>query len=260
MGALAGSAIGTYQQTNLPSILRQPLYFPYIGPQGSAGAELALLFERRGRYVQNAFGLSTRFPFSFLLKTRNVALNRELIVYPKVEQTEEFYEMLPLITGEFENHVRGRGHDLYRIRDYEPEDSARHVDWKLSAKTGVLKIREFAREDEHRLRIVFDNASPGLASTERYERGVSLYCIARLLPGGAECVADLCGAGVGRTHAVGLFAPLGTGRTGGRAVGSRLAFAGGRLQPGAHLEAARLGGHFSVAVLVRGVPQFVKRI
>jgi uncharacterized protein (DUF58 family) len=162
------------EQTELPSILRQPLYFPYIGPQGSAGAELALFFDRRGRYVQNAFGLSTRFPFSFLLKTRKVVLNRELIVYPKVEQTEEFYEMLPLITGEFENHIRGRGHDLYRIRDYEPEDSARHVDWKLSAKTGVLKIREFAREDEHRLRIVFDNASPGMASTERYERGVSL--------------------------------------------------------------------------------------
>jgi hypothetical protein len=82
--------------------------------------------------------------------------------------------MLPLITGEFESHIRGRGHDLYRIRDYQPEDSARHVDWKSSAKSGVLKIREFAREDEHRLRIVFDNASPGMASTERYERGVSL--------------------------------------------------------------------------------------
>ena len=162
------------EKTKPPSILRQPLYFPFVGPKGSAGAELALYFERRGRYVQNTFGLSTRFPFSFLIKTRNVILNRELIVYPKVEQTEEFYEMLPLITGEFENHVRGRGHDLYRIRDYLPEDSARHVDWKASAKSGVLKIREFAREDEHRLRIVFDNANPGMASAERYERGVSL--------------------------------------------------------------------------------------
>jgi len=157
-----------------PPILRQQLYFPYVSPKGSAGAELVLYFERRGRYVQNAFGLSTRFPFAFLLKTRNVVLSRELIVYPKIERTEEFYEMLPLITGEFENHIRGRGHDLYRIRDYQPEDSARHVDWKLSAKTGVLKIREFAREDEHRLRIVFDNAAPGMASAERYERGVSL--------------------------------------------------------------------------------------
>jgi uncharacterized protein (DUF58 family) len=162
------------EKTELPPILRQPLYFPYVGPRGSAGAELALFFERRGRYRQNAFGLSTRFPFSFLIKTRNVVLTRELIVYPKIEQTEEFYEMLPLITGEFENHIRGRGHDLYRIRDYQPEDSARHVDWKSSAKSGVLKIREFAREDEHRLRIVFDNASPGLASAEHYERGVSL--------------------------------------------------------------------------------------
>lgn len=156
------------------SILRDPVYFPYIRPQGSAGSELSLRFERRGRYVQDAFGVSTRFPFSFLVKTRKIALNRELIVYPTIEPTDEFFEVLPLLTGEFERDVRGRGHDLYRIRDYQPDDSARHVDWKLSAKTGRLKVREFTREDERRLRIVFDNASVGQSSTERYERGVQL--------------------------------------------------------------------------------------
>jgi hypothetical protein len=70
--------------------------------------------------------------------------------------------------------MRGRGHDLYLIRDYQPDDSARHVDWKSSAKTGVLKIREFAREEERRLRVVFDNPAPGEATPESYEKGVSL--------------------------------------------------------------------------------------
>ena len=246
------------QKSSAPPILQQPLYFPYIGPKGSAGAELALLFERRGRYVQNAFGVSTRFPFSFLLKTRNVMLNRELIVYPKVEQTEEFYEMLPLITGEFENHIRGRGHDLYRIRDYQPEDSARHVDWKSSAKSGVLKIREFAREDEHRLRIVFDNAFPGLASAESYERGVSLTASLAFYLAEQNASLTFAAQGLAEPTLWGFLHHLALIRADGRAFSSRFAFAWGRLQPGAHLETARDGSHFSVAILLRSVSQFVK--
>src|SRR6202008_1191511 len=114
-------------------------------------AELELGFERRGRYRQESFGLATRFPFAFLTKTRRVPLQREIIVYPPVEPPEELFAMLPLITGEFETFSRGRGSDLYRIREYMPEDSARHVDWKATAKSGSLKVREFSREDERKL-------------------------------------------------------------------------------------------------------------
>ena len=82
--------------------------------------------------------------------------------------------MLPLISGEIESHQRGRGAGLYRIRDYEPEDSARHVDWKASAKSGELKVREYAREDERSVCIVFDNPAPGVLEESQYERAVHL--------------------------------------------------------------------------------------
>ena len=118
------------------------MYFPYIAPGESGHADVDILFRKRGRFVQNGFGLSTRFPFSFLVKTRRVPLTREIIVYPSVEPTDEFFEVLPMITGEFEVYLRGRGNDLYRIREYLPEDSARHVHWKASARTGSLKVRE----------------------------------------------------------------------------------------------------------------------
>jgi uncharacterized protein (DUF58 family) len=55
-----------------------------------------------------------------------------------------------------------------------PEDSARHVDWKATAKSGSLKVREFAREDERRLCIAFDNPEPGLISERVYENAVDL--------------------------------------------------------------------------------------
>jgi len=79
-----------------------------------------------------------------------------------------------MITGEFETFARGRGDDLYLIREYMPEDSARHVDWKATAKSGSLKVREFSREDERKLRIVFDNPSQGVISEKAYEDAVSL--------------------------------------------------------------------------------------
>jgi uncharacterized protein (DUF58 family) len=157
-----------------PAIFTGRVYFPYLPARGAVGRDLELNFERRGLYVQDGFGVSTRFPFSFLLKTRRIALAREAVVYPSVQPTDELFQVLPMITGEFEAFVRGRGHDLYRIRDYLPEDSARHVDWKASARTGSLKVREFTREDERKLRVVFDNPAAAAVPDDAYERGVAL--------------------------------------------------------------------------------------
>ncbi len=157
-----------------PGIFEGAVYFPYLPARAELSADLELCFERRGRYRESGFGLATRFPFAFLTKTRHVALERELLVYPPVEPADEFFEILPLVRGEWESFVRGRGSDLYLIREYGPEDSARHVDWKATAKSGSLKVREFAREDERRLRLVFDNPQAGAISPEAYERGVNL--------------------------------------------------------------------------------------
>ena len=44
-------------------------------------------------------------------------------------------------------NVRGRRSELHTLRDYLTSDSARYVDWKVTAKTGRLMVREFARED-----------------------------------------------------------------------------------------------------------------
>ena len=159
---------------SLPGIFEGFAYFPYVPARAELSADLELRFQHRGRYSEESFGLATRFPFAFLTKTRRVPLTRSVLVYPPVEPTDELLEILPMITGEFETFVRGRGYDLYRIREYAPEDSARHVDWKASAKSGSLKVREFSREDERKLRLVFDNPAPGVLSSEAYEQAVAL--------------------------------------------------------------------------------------
>src|SRR5258706_9669574 len=155
-------------------ILQESVYFPYLVPGQELRADLEISFPVRGRYCEKNFGLATRFPFSFLMKTRRINLAREVIVYPVVEPTEQFLEVLPMVTGEFETFVSGRGNDLYRIREYMPYDSARHVDWKATARTGALKVREFSREDERKVRIVFDNPAPGDLPPRAYKLAVRL--------------------------------------------------------------------------------------
>ena len=154
-------------------VFHESAYFALLPPKTQLQAEVKLRFRKRGRY-QERFSLSTRFPFAFLAKTRRVALAREVLIYPELESSEEVTELLPVLSGKREAYQRGMGSDLYRIREYLPEDSARHVDWKATAKSGDLKVREFAREDERRLRVVFDNPTPGEVPIQRYEHMVSL--------------------------------------------------------------------------------------
>jgi uncharacterized protein (DUF58 family) len=161
-------------KVSVPSgVFHESAYFPWLPAASRQEASVRLNFRRRGSY-QERFSLSTRFPFALLVKTRRAALSRELLVYPELSNSEEFVELLPVLTGKLEAYSRGRGSDLYRIRDYLPEDSARDVDWKATAKSGSLKVREFAREDERRLRVVFDNPAPGELSSQAYERMISL--------------------------------------------------------------------------------------
>jgi uncharacterized protein (DUF58 family) len=169
-----------YQLRRKPSppkpakVLTRPVYFTFIAPKSTGEAHVELTFPRRGYYSQDSFSLSTRFPFSFLTKSRRVQLDRELVVYPALMEPDDLLDVLPLVTGEFVSFVRGRGTELYRIRDHTPDDMARYVDWKATAKTGSLKVREFTREDERRLRVVFDNAEPGQVLPSAYEHAVSL--------------------------------------------------------------------------------------
>jgi uncharacterized protein (DUF58 family) len=143
-----------------PQILDAPVYVPYIPHHSSVTQHVEITFPRRGRYTQEGFRVSSKFPFGFLRKAHEVPTKQEILVLPNIQPTEEFYEILPLIGGEVDSYYKGRGHDLYAIRGYQEGDSARHVDWKATAKAQSVKVREFTREDERRLLLVFDRRLP----------------------------------------------------------------------------------------------------
>jgi|SRR5579872_1193091 len=136
--------------------LRSPLYFPIIPASSTINEPVELYFDRRGSYRENSFRFATRFPFGFAERRTSVLLRREVVVYPSVDPQPGFEELLISLAGEIDSWFRGHGHDFYRIRPYEAFESARHVDWKATAHTGDLQVREFAKEQEQAVALFLD--------------------------------------------------------------------------------------------------------
>jgi uncharacterized protein (DUF58 family) len=166
------------------AILETPVYFPYLPKHDRVQQSIPMTFLRRGIHRQETFRIVTRFPFGFLQKSRRLDLKTEALVYPSVEPTQEFTEILPGLQGALESLNKGRGQDLYALRDYVANDSVRHVDWKASARSGSLMVREFTREDDCRLLLFLDphvtpvltaqSAPNSFSASERFERAVTL--------------------------------------------------------------------------------------
>jgi len=153
------------------------VYFALIPAGATLEKTVEARFARRGAYRENGFVFSTAFPFGFLRKTARVTLLRETLVYPPFDPLPGFERLLPAIAEEMEAYYRGLGRDFYRIRPYEALESARHVDWKATAHTGTLQVREFAREQERRVELFLDReVPPGLEGW--FERAI--HCCAFL--------------------------------------------------------------------------------
>lgn len=138
----------------------QPLYFPVIPGGGTVTMPLRLEFPRRGRYREDAFSFATRFPFGFTERRATVAIERDIVVYPSIAEQPGFAALLDALEGEIASRSQGRGEDFHRIRPYEASDSVRRVDWKATAHTGALQVREFVQPERPEAEIMLDLGVP----------------------------------------------------------------------------------------------------
>ena len=118
-----------------------------------------------------------RFPFGFFRHRRRLsARDVDIVVYPKPEAVADELNLLPLHTGQTPSIRRGAGQDLLLLRDYQPRDDLRHIDWKATARSRHLTVREFTAEDERRITIVLDTRLTDDIDEEnfriRFENGV----------------------------------------------------------------------------------------
>ncbi len=132
-------------------------YFPLLPARARGRIRIERSFDKRGIYPVTGFVINTGFPFGFIEQRRFIEWSGEIAVYPQPLPIEDFSHLLPMMAGRVESHARGSGSDLYAIRQYLASDHHHHIDWKATAKTNRVMVREFTRDDDWRVTIIFDS-------------------------------------------------------------------------------------------------------
>ncbi len=142
-----------------PPVIKYTLdYFVHVPRNDSIENLAEHIFERRGRFIIKDFELSTKFPFGFFRHRRRLSAQAaEIVIFPKLAEIDEETIDLPQNVGKFVTQKKGLGQDLLALRDYQPMDDLRRVDWKATARTGRLIVREFSAEDDKRVTVIFDS-------------------------------------------------------------------------------------------------------
>ncbi len=178
-----------------PVIHRTLDHFAYIGRNSTSELRSEHIFPHRGRLMIRDFELSTKFPFGFFRHRRRLsAKSAEIVVLPRAEHLDLRLTDFPSGSGERSTARRGPGLDLLALRDYQPQDELRSIDWKATARSRNLTVREYASEDELRVSVFLDprvarnpksqarlrerlaneQAGKPVVASERFEEGASL--------------------------------------------------------------------------------------
>lgn len=155
------------------------VYLPIVPARASASARIERGFPKRGVYPISGFIVHSRFPFGFIEQRRRLEASGEIVVYPAPLPLDEFGKSTPPLLGRVETRAKGSGSDLYAIRRYISSDHRRQIDWKATAKTSQVMVREFTRDDDWRVTIAFDarvekESASAPEFAEKFERGVTL--------------------------------------------------------------------------------------
>jgi len=194
-----------------PIVRRTLDHFLYIPGHETVEHRVIHIFDRRGRFIIKDFEISSRFPFGFFRHRRRLgAREAELYVFPQIEPFAGDLDPLQLDVGRTSANKRGLGQDLLALREYQPNDDLRRIDWKATARAQSLTVREFSADDDKRVIVTFDDRMPPqsvepmslrekleaeasgrpVAVSERFERGVSLT--ASILAHFTEEQAEVC--------------------------------------------------------------------
>jgi uncharacterized protein (DUF58 family) len=175
-------------------------FFLKISPKSAQVAAYRRNPTRRGRDVHVGFRIATRFPFGLFEKSREVAAEGELIIYPAVDPVQL---MAPpggrspgadLVVG------RGHGEDFLGLRLMREGEDPRDVHWRKTAAVGRLVMRERARETRPDVTLILDVLRPHGAGDdwsvafERRIREVASRAVAHLKRGDqVAVVTTACG-------------------------------------------------------------------
>lgn len=116
------------------------------------------VLSRRGRHQFVGFRLSTRFPFGFIRKSRDMESPTELLVYPALVPVPETSIRAGLAElGKRQKSLRSRSGDFHGLREYRQGDDPRDIHWATTARRGRPFIRESEEETGTSAVVVLEN-------------------------------------------------------------------------------------------------------
>jgi len=86
-----------------------------------------------------------------------------------------------LFSGEYHSTFKGQGMEFEEVREYQPGDDIRLIDWNVTARTGFPHVKKFREERELSVVLLVDASSSGRFGTrERFKSEVAAELCALL--------------------------------------------------------------------------------
>jgi uncharacterized protein (DUF58 family) len=124
-------------------------YAPVVRAGQAYAVRADRVFERRGVYTLAPVTLATSFPFGLFIKTREVAVGGEVVVWPRRDRNVRE----PLTggdkarrRGQLAGSAEGARGEFRGLRGYRPGDDPRDVHWRSTARLGLPLVREYERD------------------------------------------------------------------------------------------------------------------
>lgn len=136
-------------------------HIAYIPHRGTTERRVSHTFAQRGRFKISDFELSTGFPFGFFRHRRRLAADEtDILIFPHRSSRSDEIAITSAFGSREALKTRGAGDDLLYLRDYEAADDIRRIDWKATARTQRITVREFAAETDARVQIFIGGFTP----------------------------------------------------------------------------------------------------
>jgi uncharacterized protein (DUF58 family) len=133
---------------------------------------------RRGRHRFTGFRISTRFPFGFIRKSRDIVAPADVLVYPALVPVPETIIRAGLAeAGRNQTPSRSRSGDFHGLREFRTGDDPRDIHWRTSARRGRFFVRECEEETGRTVLLVLENPRPtdgDLEAAKSFEAAVSM--------------------------------------------------------------------------------------
>jgi uncharacterized protein (DUF58 family) len=72
-------------------------------------------------------------------------LSKDLLKKVRQIQIRTSHQVTEVMAGEYKSAFKGRGMEFDEVREYQPGDEVRTIDWNVTARTGKPFVKRFVK-------------------------------------------------------------------------------------------------------------------